>query len=64
MNPGVKLVSKKQSLSINVNDIYGFSVPPADGPIMTEELRKVLVALSQPKSKGAISPEALFLGKN
>jgi hypothetical protein len=37
---------------------------PAEGPIMTEELRKVLVALSQgqsSKNKLVISPEALFL---
>lgn len=37
--------------------------PPADGAIMTEELRKVLVALSQGQgsaAKKAISPEALF----
>ena len=33
---------------------------PIDGAIMTEELRKVLVALSQGQNKKAISPEALF----
>ena len=31
-----------------------------DGAIMTEELRKILVALSQGETKKAISPEALF----
>ena len=31
-----------------------------DGAIMTEELRKVLLALSKGEAKKAISPEALF----
>ena len=41
----------------------GTSVAPAlgDGAIMTEELRKVLLALSKgEETKKAISPEALF----
>ena len=40
----------------------GTSVAPAlgDGAIMTEELRKVLLALSKGEAKKAISPEALF----
>ena len=39
------------------------SVAPSligDGAIMTEELRKVLLALSKGEAKKAISPEALF----
>lgn len=41
----------------------GIVPSPTEGPIMTEELRKVLIALSQGQSSKhkVISPEALFL---
>ena len=48
----------------NKNGVLGSNgglIPPlVDGAIMTEELRKILVALSQGETKKAISPEALF----
>ena len=50
------LAKSRESRSKN-----GMAPNPSDGPIMTEELRKVLLALSSNQAKHkVISPEALF----
>ena len=52
------LNESKTSRETRNNQIVNMSLN--DGAIMTEELRKVLVALTESKKSAAISPEALF----
>jgi hypothetical protein len=47
--------SKESRKSGGPNGVLGF-----DGIILTDELKKVLVALNQGEDKSAISPDSLF----